>query len=115
MGSFVYFLGRPERRDPLPFSPFRRILILADIEGSSGCGSYRASSFLRRSWAKACVEMSRDVDAVVKGLFAAGVEKVTVKDFIGLPTICLPKAIDQRARLVSGLPVGPRTRHRRSR
>ena len=47
--------------------PHRHILILADIEGSSGCGSYRASSFLTRPWAKACAAMSRDVDVMITG------------------------------------------------
>jgi D-amino peptidase len=82
--------------------PFRHILILADIEGSSGCGSYRASSFLTRSWAQACVAMSLDVNAVVKGLFDAGVRQVTVKDFHRTGYNLLPELIDHRARIVCG-------------
>ncbi len=47
--------------------PYHHILILADIEGSSGCGSYRASSFLTRPWARACAAMSRDVNVMITG------------------------------------------------
>lgn len=86
---------------------YRHILILADIEGSSGCGSYRASSFLTRPWAHACAAMSRDVDAVVKALFDAGVERVTVKDFHRTGYNLLPEMIDRRAAVVCGYRQGP--------
>jgi D-aminopeptidase len=86
---------------------FRHILILADIEGSSGCGSYRASSFLTRPWARACAAMSRDVDAVVRALFAAGVARVTVNDFHRTAYNLLPEMIDPRARIVCGYRRGP--------
>lgn len=86
---------------------FRHILVLADIEGSSGCGSYRASSFLTRPWANACAAMSRDVDALVKALFAAGVQRVTVKDFHRTGYNLLPELIDDRARIVCGYRQGP--------
>ncbi|WP_319523669.1 M55 family metallopeptidase [Breoghania sp.] len=86
---------------------YRHILIIADIEGSSGCGSYRASSFLTRPWAKACAAMSRDVDAVVKALFDAGVRRVTVKDFHRTAYNLLPEMIDRRAAIVCGYRQGP--------
>ncbi len=85
----------------------RHILILADIEGSSGCGSYRASSFLTRPWARACAAMSRDVDAVVGGLLDAGIEQVTVKDFHRSGYNLLPEMIDGRARIDCGYRRGP--------
>jgi D-amino peptidase len=88
-------------------SPYRHILILADIEGSSGCGSYRASSFMTRSWARACAAMSLDVDAVVGHLFDAGVQRVTVKDFHRTGCNLLPEMIDARARIDSGYHRGP--------
>lgn len=87
--------------------PYRHILILADIEGSSGCGSYRASSFLTRPWVRACAAMSHDVDAVVKGLLDAGVRQVTVKDFHRTAYNLLPESIDARARIVCGYRQGP--------
>jgi D-amino peptidase len=86
---------------------YRHILILADIEGSSGCDSYRASSFLTRPWARACSAMSRDVDAVVRTLFEAGVSRVTVKDFHRTAYNLLPEMIDPRARVVCGYRRGP--------
>lgn len=88
-------------------SAYRHILILADIEGSSGCGSYRASSFLTLPWARACAAMSRDVNAVVKALFDAGVDRVTVKDFHRTAYNLLPEMIDPRARIVCGYHRGP--------
>jgi D-aminopeptidase len=67
---------------PVPSPPpFTRILVISDIEGSSGCDSHRAAPFLNDEWAAACLEMSRDVDAVVRALFSAGARQVTVKDF----------------------------------
>jgi len=99
----------PSAHSPLVSRPYRHILILADIEGSSGCGSYRASSFLTRPWARACTAMSLDVDAVVEGLFAAGVHRVTVKDFHRTGYNLMPELIDRRARLVCGYHQGPVT------
>jgi D-amino peptidase len=95
--------------------PYRHILILADIEGSSGCGSYRASSFLTRPWARACEAMSRDVDAVVRALFHAGVSTVTVKDFHRTAYNLLPERIDRRSPVDLRLPPGTRSRPGRSR
>ncbi len=87
--------------------PSHHILILADIEGSSGCGSYRASSFMTRPWARACAAMSRDVDAVVRGLFDAGARQVTVKDFHRNAYNLLPELIDDRAKIICGYHRGP--------
>lgn len=99
----------PPRSMQLPLAnlPFRHILILADIEGSSGCGSYRASSFLTNSWARACAAMSRDVDAVVKGLMDAGLQRVTVKDFHRTGYNLLPELIDDRVHILCGYRQGP--------
>ena len=83
------------------------ILIIADIEGSSGCWDYRASSFKTDEWSSACVEMSRDINAVVTALFDAGVKHVTIKDFHRTGCNLLPELIDARARLISGYIKGP--------
>ena len=92
----------------MPSRPrYRHILILADIEGSSGCGSYRAASFLTDAWATACAAMSKDIDVLVKALFAAGVPAVTVKDFHRNAYNLLPEMIDGRARIVCGYRRGP--------
>lgn len=86
---------------------FRRIMIIADIEGSSGCWSYKASSFLCREWASACAAMTLDVQAVVQALLYAGVEEIVVKDFHRTGYNLLPEQIDPRARVDQGYATGP--------
>ncbi|MFH0977332.1 MAG: M55 family metallopeptidase [Spirochaetota bacterium] len=88
-------------------SQYKHILIIADIEGSSGCWTYEASRFRTREWAFACRMMSEDIAAVAKALFECGVERVTIKDFHRTGFNILPEMIDPRARLVSGYIKGP--------
>ncbi len=85
----------------------KNILIIADIEGSSGCWNYEASEYKTAAWAKACFEMSLDIDAVVRALFEAGAGSVTVKDFHRTGYNLIPELIDCRARIVQGYRVGP--------
>jgi hypothetical protein len=56
----------------------KKILIIADIQGSSDCFDYGASSFMGKGWPKACRKMSLDINAVVAALFHAGVDKFFV-------------------------------------
>lgn len=84
-----------------------RILIVADLEGSSACWSYAASSFLTDEWARACLGMSKDVSSVVGALFDAGVESVIVKDFHRSGYNLFAELIDARARIVCGYRQGP--------
>ncbi len=84
-----------------------RILILADLEGSSACWSYVASSFLTDEWARACLGMSQDVSSVVSALFDAGVASITIKDFHRTGYNLFADLIDARARIVSGYRQGP--------
>jgi D-aminopeptidase len=86
---------------------FRRILIIADIEGSSGCWSYRGSSFMTKDWARACLEMTRDVQAVVLALFDSGVETIRIKDFHRTGYNLIPELIDSRSEIVHGYHTGP--------
>ena len=86
---------------------YRNVLIVADIEGSSGCWSYAGSAFKTRQWVSACVAMSRDVDAVVTRLLKEGVEQVTVKDFHRTGYNLLPEMIDPGCRIVCGYRRGP--------
>lgn len=79
-----------------------RVFIIADIEGSSGCWDHAGSAFGTDEWARACVGMTKDVDAVARALFAAGVSSVTVKDFHRTGYNLLPRRIDRRARLIMG-------------
>jgi len=88
-------------------TPYEDVLIVADIEGSSGCWSRRAASFMTPVWARACLEMSRDVAAVVAALLQAGVRRIVVKDFHGSGYNLLPECIDRRATVVSGYRRGP--------
>jgi D-aminopeptidase len=85
----------------------KSVLIIADIEGSSGCWSYKHGSFLTDAWCRACVEMTWDVNAVVATLFDARVEKITVQDFHRTGYNLLPERIDSRARVLSGYRRGP--------
>ena len=86
---------------------FRRVLIVADIEGSSGCWNYAASAFLCKEWALACEAMTRDVQAVVQALFDAGAEEILIKDFHRTGYNILAEGIHPRARLESGYRTGP--------
>jgi len=81
---------------------FKKILIIADIEGSSGCMSYGASSFNTEEWYDACIDMSLDVRRVTDSLFDAGAEQVVIKDFHRTGYNLLPELMNRRARLVSG-------------
>jgi D-aminopeptidase len=87
--------------------PYSHILIIADLEGSSGCWSYRASAFLTDEWCRACLEMSRDLNRVVRALFDAGVKRVIIKDFHRTGYNMFPELIDARATLISGYRRGP--------
>jgi D-aminopeptidase len=86
---------------------FKRILIIVDIEGSSGCWNHRAASFMTREWSRACLEMTRDVNAVVQALFASGVEHVRIKDFHRTGYNLLPEKIDGRTEVIHGYRDGP--------
>jgi D-amino peptidase len=88
---------------------FNNILIIADLEGSSGCWNYSASAFLTDDWCRACLEMSRDVGSVVGALFDAGVKTVAIKDFHRTGYNLLPELIDSRAAIISGYRRGPIT------
>jgi D-amino peptidase len=86
---------------------FKNILIIADIEGSSGCWSYSDSSFMTRGWRRACIGMTEDVGSLVAGLFNAGVQHVSVHDFHRTGYNILPERIDPRAKVISGYRLGP--------
>ncbi len=86
---------------------YKRILIIADIEGSTGCSSYEASSFNTSLWYDACIDMSLDINAVVCRLFDSGAEKIYVKDFHRTGYNLLPELIDKRACIIHGYKKGP--------
>ena len=84
-----------------------RILIIADIEGSSCCPNYRASSFMTREWRQACLGMTKDVNAVVEALFQKGTSKVIVQDFHRTGYNLIPSLIDSRTTFRLGYRQGP--------
>lgn len=86
---------------------FRKILVIADIEGSSECFDYEASSFKTASWPAACLGMTRDVKAVSDALLGAGVESIIVKDFHRSGYNVMKEYLDPRVHLVSGYQYGP--------
>jgi D-amino peptidase len=83
------------------------VLIIADIEGSSGCWEKKAAKFFNGKWYEACVEMTKDVNAVSKALFDAGVLRITVKDFHRTGYNIIAENIDPRIELMSGYNQGP--------
>jgi D-amino peptidase len=83
------------------------VLIIADIEGSSGCRDKKAAQFFNKEWYKACVEMTKDVNAVSKSLLDAGVLHVTIKDFHRTGYNIIAENIDPRINLISGYKNGP--------
>jgi len=84
-----------------------RVLIIADIEGSSCCPNYRASSFMTPQWRRACIGMTLDVNAVVEALFRHNVKQVIVQDFHRTGYNLIPSLIDSRAKVVLGYRQGP--------
>ncbi len=86
---------------------YKRFLIISDIEGSTGCSSYEASSFNTALWYDACIEMSLDINAVASKLFDAGAEKIYIKDFHRTGYNLLPELIDKRAEVIHGYKEGP--------
>ncbi|MCG8616839.1 MAG: M55 family metallopeptidase [Desulfobacterales bacterium] len=59
----------------------KRILIISDIEGSSGCTTREAAKFMGKGWPHACLDMTRDVNRLTTGLLEAGADQVVVQDF----------------------------------
>jgi D-aminopeptidase len=82
-------------------------LVIADIEGSSGCWNYGGSSFMTEAWSLACLEMSKDVNAVATALLRAGVERVIVQDFHRTGYNILPEFIDPEVEVRSRYRLGP--------
>ena len=62
---------------------------------------------MTRDWARASVEMTRDVNVVVQALFNSGVEHIQIKDFHRTGYNLLPEKIDGRADVIQGYRNGP--------
>jgi D-aminopeptidase len=85
----------------------RNILIIADIEGSSGCLDNRYSSFMTPQWPGACLGMTLDVKALTDALLEAGAAPITVKDFHRTGYNIFPGMLHPAVRLLSGYSAGP--------
>lgn len=59
----------------------KSVLIIADIEGSTGCAQVNDSRLFTDGWVKACIELSLDLAAVCKALLDKGVPRIRIKDF----------------------------------
>lgn len=57
------------------------VLILADIEGSTGCSRVEDSQLFNDGWVKACVAMSKDIACISTHLRNSGARRIRVKDF----------------------------------
>ncbi|MBN2535948.1 MAG: M55 family metallopeptidase [Spirochaetales bacterium] len=86
---------------------YTSILIISDIEGSSGCWTRKAAILKTKEWAQACVDMSLDVNAVVTALYSAGVNHIRIQDFHRTGYNLLPELIDRRAELSHGFKAYP--------
>lgn len=83
------------------------VLILADIEGSSGCWSRPEAAAMTSAWRKACWDMTADARAVVEALQAAGVSQITVHDFHRTGFNLIAQKMPSGCRVVSGYKAGP--------
>ena len=85
----------------------KQILIISDIEGSSLCRTRASAKFLGKDWPRACLGMTKDVNAVITALFDAGVERIHVRDFHRTAYNIIPSLIHPKAVLDQGYCRGP--------
>ncbi|MDD9303766.1 MAG: M55 family metallopeptidase [Desulfobacter sp.] len=78
------------------------ILILADIEGSSGCHTREAARFMGKGWPQACLDMTLDLNAVVEALFNSGVGRIHIQDFHRTGYNIIPRLVHDNATLSQG-------------
>lgn len=83
------------------------VLIIADIEGSTGCHSRQDSQLFNDGWVRACVELSRDIDQIGRQLLNSGVSRVRVKDFHRTGYNLFREIIDEGIEIDQGYQIGP--------
>jgi len=84
-----------------------RILIIADIEGSSGCLDRNCAKLMGKGWPRACRAMTQDVNAVATALFDAGASDVHIQDFHRTGYNLMSPGLHPRAGLAQGYRRGP--------
>lgn len=86
----------------------KSVLIIADIEGSTGCLKKSDSQLFNDGWVKACIELTKDLNAIVAALFSTGkISRIKVKDFHRTGFNIFPELLDKRVELSQGYEVGP--------
>lgn len=84
------------------------IYIIADIEGSTGCRCPDDARLFTFGWAKACVELTKDINKIASELYKTGkVNCVKVKDFHRTGFNILPSLIDKSIKLDQGYKAFP--------
>ena len=81
-----------------------KVYISADIEGIGCVVRSEHSSVEGREYAFARRQMTAEVNAAVKGAFAAGASEVVVADAHNVGLNLLPEELDERVQLVMGSP-----------
>lgn len=83
------------------------VLIIADIEGSTGCHNRQDSQLFNDGWVRACVELSRDIDQIGRQLLNSGIGRVRVKDFHRTGYNLFRELIDEGIEVDQGYQIGP--------
>ncbi|MFZ5952155.1 MAG: M55 family metallopeptidase [Candidatus Rifleibacteriota bacterium] len=84
-------------------SSAKSVLIIADIEGSSGCLNKSDSQLFNDGWVRACVDLTLDLNAIISAIFSSGkVSRVRVKDFHRTGFNIFADLLDSRAELSQG-------------
>ncbi|MET9268859.1 M55 family metallopeptidase [Kribbella sp. NPDC003557] len=81
-----------------------KVYVSADMEGITGVVDAEDVQPPGRDYERARVLMTEDVNAAVRGAYAAGATEVLVNDAHGPMRNLLPDLIDPRARLIKGRP-----------
>lgn len=84
------------------------LLIIADIEGSTGCLSRSDAQLFNDGWVRACVELTNDLNAIAAKLFDSGlVKRIRVKDFHRSGFNIFADRLDARVELSQGYEAAP--------
>jgi len=85
------------------------ILILADIEGSTGCARHSDAQLLNDGWVRACIELSRDLNSICRRLKKAGASRIRIKDFHRTSYNIFKEMLDPDIELDQGYAIYPAT------
>lgn len=85
----------------------KSVLIIADIEGSTGCAQVSDSRLFNDGWVKACLELSLDLEAVCNALLAHGVPRIRIKDFHRTGFNIFRELIPEQVEIDQGYRSGP--------